>query len=46
MILQSLTENWSAPIFLLAVVGECLGLHPGHLLLPLVLVHLVPGQAG
>ena len=45
MILLVLLETGLLLVFLLAV-GECLQLHPGHLLLPLVLVHLGPGQAG
>ena len=44
MILLVLLETGLLLVFLLAV-GECLQLHPGHLLLPLVLVHLGPGQA-
>ena len=45
MILLVLLETGLLLVFLLAVGLECLGLSPGHLVLPLVLVHLGPGQA-
>ena len=44
MILQVLLETGLLLVFLLAVGLECPGLCPDHQVVPLVLVHLGPGQ--